>query len=471
MPHKAIVIEITAATFTALEITGGPGSPEISRWVTERLPAEGLSAAFIKKLWRQRKFSITRVIWILPETVVRYKTLPFMVLPEGQLTAAVKVELESSAGGQDIWRVIGRQQQGGQINVRVALIADPQLRQSMDILNQAGLEVLWSGFSSRGLQNYIFFHQDLWETETAQFAYLNVTETQTEYGVVTEDNLCYRRDLELGNRDLIGADSSAAQTDLLEELRLSLASSKTTGQQQTDRLWLFGSNAAVLVNLKKGLAQAGLTVILPEKTNLSGVTPQNQIPRLAPLIGLALDELGWNAQKNLRIYTLAQQQQELVQGKIQWVLKLALVGCFLLLGGWLLAQATLTENQKQQQWLRSQTAKLTKLQQVEAKTRTNLQKIGRLEQWAHCQGRELELLLALQDRLPAGTVITDLTIEEGKAKNIAGTTPSVSLLLTELGADPVLQGLQLKGNIMTTENGLEGFQLEGQTELKEPKTK
>jgi Tfp pilus assembly PilM family ATPase len=470
MPNKTIAVEITDASITAVELSGGPGGLEICRWGTEPLPKDD-RVAFIKKLWQQKKFTTTRVIVMLPGSLARYRTLALPILPEEQVNAAIRVEMESRAGRDDIWRVIGRQPQDGRMNVRMALVADPQLNRFLDILRQAGLEVLWSGFKSRGLQNFILFHQDFLETETARYAYLDLAEDHSEYGVVTADNLCYRRDLELGDLDFSGADPGAAQNDLLMELGLSLASSQSTGQEPTNRLWLFGVNAKVLHGLKKALTQSGWEVVLPEKTNLRGVMPSERVAGLAPLIGLALDELGWNTQKNLRIHTLEQQRQGQARAKLNWALKLALVGGFLVLGVWLLTQAKLMENRKRQEWIAGQTGKLTQLQQAEERTRKALQKIGRLERWTDGQGRELELLYAWQQQLPEGTLITDLTMEEGKVKNLAGTTPSVSWLLTKLAADPVLKNLQLKGNIMRADNGMESFQLEEKTGIKEPEPK
>jgi hypothetical protein len=467
MARKVVVIETAATTFTALEISGGAGSPEVRRLASERLPADGLTDAWLKQLWQQRQFSTTRVIWLAPEALVRYKTLTFMMLPEEQLAAAVQVELESSGGEAPLWRIIGTQLQGDQVRVRVALIAADQLTQALVTLKQAGLEVLWSGFYWRGLQNFSFFHQDLWETATSRYAYLYLHEDQAEYGVVSETNLFYQRRIKLGNLVLTGAGADTAFTDLLEEVRLSVAAAKSGGQPTADRLWLFGAEEAVLVNVQKTLAKVGLQTVYPAKTHLAGVTLPN-IPRLAPLIGLALDELGWNTQKKLRLYTKEQQQRQITRGQINWVLKFAIAGGFLLLGGWLLAQAKLSERQKQQQWLLRQTDKLIRLQRAEAGARVNLSKIRSLERWSGQKGRELEFLRALQRCLAKDTLITDLTIEEGRVKNLAGLTPSVSLLLTKLEADanPVLNRLQLKGNIMKTESGYELFQLEEKDDLK-----
>ncbi|HYH04046.1 MAG TPA: PilN domain-containing protein, partial [Bacillota bacterium] len=398
----------------------------------------------------------------------RYKTLTFRALPAEQLEAAVKLEMENSTGSQELWRMIGYQIQGQQVTVRVAIISDQQLTESVKLLTQAGLEVSWSGLSSRGIQNFILFHQGLFETETDQSAYLYLSEEQAEYGVVTEDAIDYRREIALGNRALREINRDDVQTDFMDELRLSFASSKTVGQATTPDLWLFGTDENVLANLKKVLLKAGITVILPEKTHLGGVKIQNRVSRLAPLIGLALDELGWNTLDKLRIYSLEQQRRELTQGKINWLVKSAVVGIFLLLGFWWSVQAEVIRNQKEQHWLAAQSNKLAKLQRLEALTQTNLRKIKLFEERSALRGRELEYLLALQRQLPEATVITDLNIEEGQIKNLSGVTPSVSVLLTKLKADPVLRGLKLKGNILTMENGSEGFQLEMKDTQKEP---
>ncbi|HYH04115.1 MAG TPA: hypothetical protein VEC37_13510, partial [Bacillota bacterium] len=61
MPRKTIIVEITSNTFTALEVVGGSGSPEILRWVSVSLPQDAISVDFIKEVWQKHKFSTTRV--------------------------------------------------------------------------------------------------------------------------------------------------------------------------------------------------------------------------------------------------------------------------------------------------------------------------------------------------------------------------------------------------------------------------
>jgi hypothetical protein len=114
---------------------------------------------------------------------------------------------------------------------------------------------------------------------------------------------------------------------------------------------------------------------------------------------------------------------------------------------------------------------LAQLRRIETLTQVNLKKLTELERWSSGKGQELEFLLALQKQLPPKTVITDLTIEAGKVKNLAGTTPLVSLLLTRLANDPRLRVLELRGNIMTTATGRESFQLEEPELSKEQKIK
>jgi Tfp pilus assembly protein PilN len=471
MPHKALIIETTVNTLTALEVTGGPGSPEINRWASCALPPEGLTPAVVREFWRKEKFATTRAIWLLPERLVRYKTLTFMVLPEEQLTAAVKVEMDNGATDDELWRVIGSCQQDGQVLVRVVVIGNRQLTQALEAFTQAGLAINWSSLYSHGLQNFILFHRDLYETKPERFAYLYQTPDRTEYGVVTETTICYRREIAIGSDALAQAETEDVLADLMEELRLSFASSKTSGQQKTDVLWLFGVDIAVLAMLQKELTRAGLTVMLPAKTNFGGVLTQTQTSRLAPLVGLALDELGWNRIENFRFYTLEQQSRQMIRQNCRWLLQWGIVAAFLLLGGWLAVRAQLQENQAKRQWLAGQQAKLAQLRRIEALTQANLNKLTQLEQWSSGKGQELEFLLALQKQLPPRTVITDLAIEDGKVKNLAGTTPLVSLLLTRLADDPRLQVLELRGNITTTATGQEGFQLEDPDVPKEQKAK
>jgi hypothetical protein len=50
----------------------------------------------------------------------------------------------------------------------------------------------------------------------------------------------------------------------------------------------------------------------------------DRVSRVAPLIGLALDELGWNTQKKLRIFSFGQQSEQATRRKLQWVDKITL---------------------------------------------------------------------------------------------------------------------------------------------------
>jgi hypothetical protein len=183
---------------------------------------------------------------------------------------------------------------------------------------------------------------------------------------------------------------------------------------------------------------------------------------------LARDELGGKAVPALRFYTLEQQRQQKMRQKGRLALQWGLVAGFLLLGGWLLVQARLLETRTEQQWLAGKQTKLAQLRRIETATRADLEKMAQWEQWTSGKGAELEFMLALQKQLPPGTMITDLTIEDGKVKNLAGTTPLVSLLLIRLAEHPRLRVLELKGNIMTTADGREGFQLEEPDLSKEP---
>ena len=137
-----------------------------------------------------------------------------------------------------------------------------------------------------------------------------------------------------------------------------------------------------------------------------------------------------------------------------------MIGIGILIGLLLGMQANLERQAKVDKWLQEQSPRLIRLQYLERTSNKDLQQIKQLESWLMGRNSELEFLRVLQYNLPTGTKITDLTIEDGFIKDVAGITPSVSLLLGKIKIVPELSGLKLKGTITTSPNG-ELFHLEG----------
>jgi hypothetical protein len=121
-------------------------------------------------------------------------------------------------------------------------------------------------------------------------------------------------------------------------------------------------------------------------------------------------------------------------------------------------------------WLQEKAPRLIRLQYLERDSKKAALQIKELEVWLGERDRELEFLKVLLNNLPPGTKVTDMTIENGIIKDIAGVTPSVSLLLGRIRTVPELSGLKLKGTI-TTSNVGEIFHLEGKIvpEMKDKK--
>lgn len=470
MSKTVVVIEITADYLTLVEVKGGSKQADIAHFAVQKLPENGLTADWLRLVWQQEQISQKQVICILPNRLIRYKSVTLPVLPDNQLANAVQMELDGEGSGDDSFQILGKSVQESMIAVKVAVIRNKELFNYQAPLRDAGLEVLWLGYHARGVQNYINFHKGFLHDRSPEVAYITFNGKRAEFGVVTETAIVYRRDLEIGMAEFQGSDVQAAEADLVEELRLSTASFQAGyGKEPPRVLWLFGKEPKGLMQLEKFLVKTGYEVSLQNNCRLGGTPAREYTPALAPLLGLALDELGWDSQENLRIYTQEQRQKQNIKGHLKSVGKFAIAGCILAGGLLLMMQAQLIKRQKNNEWLVAQTGKIMELRRVDAESNQYLSKVKEMEKWSDLRGRELEYLMALQEGFPDDTMITDLNFEDGELRSVAGITPSVSLLLSKIQKSSVLRSLKLKGNIAVAENGLERFQLEGMIKGKETK--
>lgn len=460
MAKSAIVIELTAAKIAVLEIAGRNSGAEMLRYTVRNLPAAGLTSVWLKAFWRQEHFTHHRVVLCLPAAAVNYKTVTMPALPFPELEKAVKSELAGNgASGNVICRIIDYQAVDQLYKVKVAIIANQKLVEVVEFMHQAGLEVIWSGLRSRGLQNFINFNAGFFDNLETGLCYLDFTDDQTEFGMVRNEMIIFRRILGCNCRELENNCPDAAE-DFLEEIRLSIAAYQAESKNQApSEVSIFGKTEPVLT-LNTLLPKLGLKLHLPEKTNLTGVLTHQHTPELAPLIGLAMDELGFSNRGELRIYTSEQDKREAKRRRWLAGAGVAALAVLLSAGLTLGMRASLEKWRRVNEWLQSKAVILTNLRQTENETRICRNEIKRLTGWFSAQGRELDFLLTLQQNLPPETRITDLTIEDGYVKDLSGVTPSVSLLLRKLNSAPQLKNLKLKGTISASEQG-EGFQLEG----------
>lgn len=470
MSSTVILIDLNQENLTVVELSNRNSGAELVRYAVRLLPPDGITATWLKAVWHQEHFSHHRVSFCLPAVFVKYKSLIMPSLPMAQLEEAIKIELESSNDGYQnrLVKIINYQKQEQMVEVNVALVDQESLVKELLLFKQAGLEVEWSGLRYQGLQNFINFNSGFFEESSEGAAYLDFCGEKTEFGIIKDEVIVYRRDLSLGSQDLLNPNDQHAIPDFLEEVRLSIAAFQAdTKSKVPHKLGFFGNTEAASSISQSLTEQLGLQLYIPEKTKLTGVITYKYTPGLAPLIGLALDKTGILRQEALRIYTPEQDIARAYRENFIIAVGIGFVVIFLISGIMLGMQANFAKNAQTDEWLHHQASLLTKLRRTEQQTTYNANQIRQIEDWLRHQNQELEFILLLKEYLPEGTQITDLTIEDGIVKDLSGVTPSASFLLNKIKAIPGLQNLKLKGTISTSLEG-EIFQLEGMVSGKEP---
>lgn len=456
MSKTVITLQWNSTNLIILELKGNSNQAEILRYTVQPMPEAGLTPGLLQQIWREKHFSNSQVIVTIPESIISYQTLQFPILPEEQLQQALRLELESELE-KIHYRVINKQKQGETYLVKVAIIQDSNLQSVRELFTKAGLRILWLGFKLRGLFNFINYHHHFL-AEDKLSAFIELNQTTIEFGLLNDDELLYYRQIAMG--------ANYTVADIIDELRLSLVACRQVYQLDFPKqIWLFGIEDLREELSRKLETELSLEGYYPEKTRLQGIQTGNDTSEIAPLIGIALTALGWDDDANWCILTKDQQKQEDYRQYLNSGIKGFVVGILILLGLFLWIDSKNIKNDKYRKWIKEKSQITSGLQQIEAKTREDLGAIQKLEAFLELRGREIEFLKLFHDNLPVGTLITDITIEDGSVKNITGITPSVSLLLSKLQQVPELQGLKLKGAITSEKDGKEQFQLEGMIQL------
>ncbi|MGE5605158.1 MAG: PilN domain-containing protein [Bacteroidota bacterium] len=458
MAKTKIAVYLGEDHFTAVEVKTSKAGGELLRFSVYHLGETGFSREWLAKLWKKEYYGHNKVISLLPQNLVKYKTLSLPLLPDEQIQAAVRLEMDNSEAGS-VYRIITVKREEQHTSVKIALIRDDELESFLGKLQDVGLTVEWFGLNHHGLQNYLAFNFDFLEGSGADL-YLSFNNTYTEIGALTDTELLYRRVLPIGKKHLAEA-SPKYLPELIEGIRLSLASYQTTNSiPLPEQVWLFGEAKLEPEWLHRLTEALGISLEAPAKSRLSGVITGNHTAELAPLIGLALDE-SWLARQDWRINTFQQARRERERRRTMTALKAGLAGTLLIAGLFLGVQARAIRSEKNTAWLQGQKETVARLRKIEADTNQKINQLKELENWMERRGYELEFLRALQAGLPEETQITDLVMEDGVIKGLSGSTRSVSRLLEKLQRTPELQSFKLKGTITSDKNGMELFQLEG----------
>ncbi len=458
MAKTAIVVYLGEKHFVAVEVKLNKTGGELLRFTDFSLPESGFSGEWLAEVWKKEYYGRTKVIALLPQGLVKYKSLTIPNLPDEQLRSAVRLELETCEPGA-VYRIINIQKGEPQLTVKLALIKDAELEVYLNRIRNAGLTVDWSGLNHHGFQNFLAFNLDFFEGAGAD-VYLSLNYSCSEIGAISDTELLYRRSLLTGAEHL-SEDAAKYLPELTEEIRLSLAAyQRSNNTQLPEKIWVFGEAKPEKEWLEELSRTLGIPFATAEKTRLSGVLAGSYTAGIAPLIGLALDD-AWLSRKDWRFNTSEQVRQERNRQKTLTAVKAGLAGALLIAGLLLGVQARAIKGQKNAAWLEKQQDTIVRLRKVEADISQKLGQMKTLENWMGQRGRELEFLRTLQAALPEETQINDLIMEDGDIKGLSGSTRSVSRLLEKLQRTPELRSFKLKGSITSDKNGMELFQLEG----------
>ena len=468
--QNTIVVELSRDSLTVVELANRNNGAELVRFTVRSFPAEGLNATWLRALWHHEHFSEQRVIYCLSSEMVEYKSMKMPVLPMTELEECVKLEIESNdkANAKKLIKIIDIKNQDQMLLVNIALVNNDLLTEKIQLMKEAGLEVTWSGLRFQGLWNFVNFNRDFFEDAHLGTIYLDFDVHQTELGIIRDEALLFRRALDWGGFDIQNEQDLEAKADFSEDLRLTLAAYQAEIKQPVPTKFIpFNINEATKSVCEKFAQELGLHLYLPEKTKLTGVITGKHTLKLAPLIGLALDQAGVLRSDASRIFTPKQKTARANREKLKVIICAGIVLSFFLSGILLGLQAGAIRAEQTGNWLMGKATLLNNLRLMERQTTQNTNQIKQLQGWLGKQNQELEFLLLLKNNLPDGTQITNLTIENGMVKDLSGVTPSVSLLLNKIKTVPGLQDLKLKGTISSSLQG-EIFQLEGALSGKEP---
>lgn len=457
-----IAVDFDRIKFRAIEIVQGKSGIDIVRYTIRDLPADGLSASWIKSVWNEEKFARAWIVGSISNAIIQYKSVMLPMLPEDQLAAAAKMELEGSGFGEDFLKImLYRHRDRDMIAMKMGLIDNRELEAIYRLFSQAGLKIAWFGFRNHGIQNFIEFnHQFLKKAQPEVF--VDVTPRMSELGVCMGDQLIFCREFEPGSEGLVENESNSELRDFCQELRLSLEASRTldNGPTSSDSVWGFGSAEVLTAISERITAETGLTLQIPLKTSLTGSETGNHTPELAPLIGLGLEGIGWSNTERLHVFSRTQ-LNERIRLRLWRTAALYGIAAMIFTAGIILGiHARAEKAQKVSAWLTTHSSVLISLRRAESETNRDRDEVKMLQGWISEENRELEFFKAIQENLPEGTLISDVILEDGAVKELSGTTPAVSLVLNRLKSSPVLNRLQLKGSIEVTPKG-ETFHLQG----------
>ncbi len=463
MAKMATIVSIDSGILSIVEVIPAQDHAcRITNYYQVELPTDSLTPARLQEIWQKKGFSNKKISLILPSESVKYRSLTLPILPEEELQRALQLELEDSINDFQnyTYQVISQSIQNQMNQVKIALVSNSILNHYYTLFTEAGLIFKGASLHLRGNQNFINYQLGFLDNETVQF-YLDIASNKTEIVVFKGREILYNRQLNSTEEELMLQVHPEIIKDFNDELRLSLIYYQKSNPANTlpKQFWGFGRVFAYpkLVQDITSILNKELVSLDTEK--IQGIEKTEDLFSLVPLIGIALEEIRYINPTQRYFISEKQRKTELKNSFWQQGLVWATLIIIVLTGFFLIFKGEQIREQKKIKWLQSRKDILQKLQQTMFDTKAKQAKLDKLVTWTSTQGRELQFLNTLIKHLPVGTTISNISMEEGLLKDLAGSTPSVSRLLQKLKRVPELARLKLKGNIIINESG-ELFHLE-----------
>jgi hypothetical protein len=210
-----------------------------------------------------------------------------------------------------------------------------------------------------------------------------------------------------------------------------------------------------------GMDSSEYDVVKPPKSRV--VYDREPGPEMLVPVGLCLAAMGVEA---LGVDLLPGLERVEAISRSPWARAVpAGVAFALVLGGArLLAGANGKKAEADRIWLAANKDRFEELAALREESAVFMGRLKTLGEYGQGSAAYLDFLLALNEALPAGTRLTRISVTDRRVEFIEGTTPSVSILMRRLKADPALARLNLRGQAVSkTLDGqtVEAFALTG----------
>ncbi|HHU51811.1 MAG TPA: hypothetical protein GXZ36_08340 [Firmicutes bacterium] len=463
MGKSWIGLDLRRDGWCMVEVCKGAGTPVIKEYQYGAWPSTdaGEQQRIIGDLVTGRVRDGKRVTVSLPLEAGDWRHLSLPALPGSMLREAILNSLEETGRDQPFlgFKECASSRQGKEIE---AFLYDRSiLQERVGLLSAAGLKDVYFSPRSCGIINCLNRLEryavqsgafggghSLPSHSRGNYAYIEVSDTETEIGIFNKDRIVFLRSLpnplkpeQEYNLDALGGELKIVQLLLRRENEDALL-----------RCYLLGSATGLdYPDLRRTVAacfgleerQVGYPPLYGFLQGLGekGISTTGAVAAT----GLALEGMGAATGYGIRFNpdeSIVQRRRFLYSGLI------AAVGLCFIVGGVLFQMGLAAKKAKVEAvWQQEKTSLLVKANFYADLQKKRLAPLWFLREWTSIA--------------PEGTVLNSLVIDGSEVKEVSGYTPVFGELYQRLLASPFLKGLKVRGGITTGTHNSEAFYLAG----------